>query len=556
MTRILRATPSNTDDLACWQKVLAEKLIKLNQETFEKRASLTQFIQGLDSPKGEEAVKEATFAMQVAYNLGPDDAEAKARQVLQPGSPNFTGSRETCIMCWNFEDKSLWRGLSDNKKIVRLARSMVSSGFKPDEPIRSRTFDLSSGDGVLAGKLLFGDGQARGLAARLAWQFVLMFFRSNQHLIGEPEAMRVVQSLLCIPTVFEQVGKCSDEELMVAQAVRQNVKATMALPMNPVEWTSMILRTCNRTFGQPSMNKAEILACMRRCMTKYDSALEVDAFDIQPVAKRARKGRKKAASAFALGEDAKKPTEADEDRLRIGTKRMAAITNMLTHCSAKSFKQFEMHMVWVGDYNLSAVNDTTLALPWIWTGSLPDADTQPDEVSLIARDAAAKAKQGMDNPNVTVKPLKYDEVLTEEQHEQILQKAFNCFEEEALHLPDRHAWKSLVPSTDDWRTYRSVIQHWNQTIRQCCEVDLSKEDFQELEKAILFGDAMDSQIKGILKRFPKHFHIGMIPDMMTNFAANSSMDDATYRGTDGTGQVASQRHFVAGINRCNLYRCA
>ena len=29
---------------------------------------------------------------------------------------------------------------------------------------------------------------------------------------------------------------------------------------------------------------------------------------------------------------------------------------------------------------------------------------------------------------------------------------------------------------------------------------------------------MDAQILGIIKRFPKHFHIGMIPDVRTNFA--------------------------------------
>ena len=29
---------------------------------------------------------------------------------------------------------------------------------------------------------------------------------------------------------------------------------------------------------------------------------------------------------------------------------------------------------------------------------------------------------------------------------------------------------------------------------------------------------MDTQIMGAIKRFPKSFHIGMIPDMRTNFA--------------------------------------
>ena len=74
---------------------------------------------------------------------------------------------------WSYADESLWRGLSDNKKIVRLARSMVTTGYRQDEPISCRTSDLTALDGVLAGKLLFGDGQARGLAARLAVHFLL-----------------------------------------------------------------------------------------------------------------------------------------------------------------------------------------------------------------------------------------------------------------------------------------------------------------------------------------------------------------------------------------------
>ena len=65
-----------------------------------------------------------------------------------------------CILSWSFTDESLWRGLTDNKKIIRLARSMLTTGFRQDEPINSRTFDLTAADGVLAAKIFFGDGQA------------------------------------------------------------------------------------------------------------------------------------------------------------------------------------------------------------------------------------------------------------------------------------------------------------------------------------------------------------------------------------------------------------
>ena len=185
--------------LAAWQLTLFQKL-----KDFENRTVLTHFVQNLPKPKGEQAIEEVTMACQIAYNIASGPAEAKARELMQSGEPNFTGTRDTCIMMWNFEDHSLWRGLSDNKKIVRLSRSMIASGYKCDEPIRSRAFDLSSHDGILAAKLLFGDGQARGLSVRLAWQLVLMHFRNTPGLIGEPTSMQIMQSLLNMPTVFER----------------------------------------------------------------------------------------------------------------------------------------------------------------------------------------------------------------------------------------------------------------------------------------------------------------------------------------------------------------
>ena len=211
------------------------------------------------------------------------------------------------------------------------------------------------------------------------------------------------------------------------------------------------------------------------------------------------------------GREPKDAKEPDEDRLRIGTKRMLAITHVLTHCTDASYNLLQMNLVWVGDYSLSAINDATLGLARLWKGPLLDADSLPDDVALLARDAAARAEV---NPReVTIKPMKCDELLTAKQHDMIMQKALHCFEDEALHLSDRHTWKSLIPNTEQWRTYRNIIQNWDHTISSCC-------------KAILFGDAMDSQIITIIKRFPKFFHVGMIPDLMTTFA-NNTVDQAT-----------------------------
>jgi hypothetical protein len=87
--------------------------------------------------------------------------------------------------------------------------------------------------GLLAGKLLFGDGQARGLAVRLAFQFLVnLLCQSQDSLFGGPELMRIMEGLIQVPTVLTMSGESSTEDLIVAQAVRQNVKAAMQIAYN------------------------------------------------------------------------------------------------------------------------------------------------------------------------------------------------------------------------------------------------------------------------------------------------------------------------------------
>ena len=91
--RAIHAVPSNTDELAAWQLTLSQKLKDLHQEAFENRTVLTHFVQQLPKPKGEQAIEEVTMAMQIAYNIASGPAEVKARELMQPGEPNFAGVR-------------------------------------------------------------------------------------------------------------------------------------------------------------------------------------------------------------------------------------------------------------------------------------------------------------------------------------------------------------------------------------------------------------------------------------------------------------------------------
>ena len=87
--------------------------------------------------------------------------------------------------------------------------------------------------------------------------------------------------------------------------------------------------------------------------------------------------------------------------------------------------------------------------------------------------------------------------------------------------------KRLVPSLEQWKGYRAIVQHWDLTMRRCCEQDLPKKEFEELEKAILSGDSMDALILLVAKRFPKLFHVGMIPDFRKEIQADQEVSEAT-----------------------------
>jgi hypothetical protein len=255
---------------------------------------------------------------------------------------------------------------------------MVTAGYRQDEPINSRTFDLSAPDVIPAGKLLFGDGQARGLAVRLAFQFLVNLVRQSQDsLIGDPELMRIMQGLIQVPTVFTKSGESSTEDLIVAQAARQNVKAAMQLPMNTMEWAGMVLKSCKLRLGVSPVQTTMIMQALERCTKKYDADLEVHAYDMEPVAKRARKGRKKSAAATALAMatagtadgETKRLNEPDEDRIKIGDRRLQAISNVLNFSTPKSYKTFQMHLVWARDYAMSALSDDKLGSSLIWPNS-------------------------------------------------------------------------------------------------------------------------------------------------------------------------------------------
>ena len=79
-----------------------------------------------------------------------------------------------------------------------------------------------------------------------------------------------------------------------------------------------------------------------------------------------------------------------------------------------------------------------------------------------------------------------------------------------------------------------MIQHWCQTARPCCKVDLPNQDFEEIEKAVLFGDALDKQILTISQRCPHSFTVNMIPELRVS--GSMAVDE----DTDVTEAIAAE----------------
>ena len=85
----------------------------------------------------------------------------------------------------------------------------------------------------------------------------------------------------------------------------------------------MVLRSCRLEFGVPTEQTHIIMQCLQRCTIKCDAHLEVNAYDVEPIAKRARRA---VARALALqqqlppwqspmGSEPKRPAEPYEDRI-------------------------------------------------------------------------------------------------------------------------------------------------------------------------------------------------------------------------------------------------
>ena len=171
--------------------------------------------------------------------------------------------------------------------------------------------------------------------------------------------------------------------------------------------------------------------------------------------------------------------------------------------------------MWVGVWKYNAMQDSVAACASLWPDSLPPEDRRPNAMQDMAREVGAKvSEQILDSTQRLARaPLLYTEPLTPKQHEMMLTKGFEIYEADSLHLTNLSEKLRLRPDLDTWLRYRTIIEHWDRSIRTVAEQDMSEADFEEFEAAVLTSATMDQQILDAIQGFPKTFNLAMIPDL-------------------------------------------
>ena len=175
--RVLKSTASNTQDLSAFQMMLMEEMSSMASHAQKQRASIRELAHAyMTNKSASDMVAEACDLYQKVTMCSVDEAQHFVRRALAPTDGEVTGLRNTTPMHWSYDRASMWSGDPDNRRLLKLGRINISSGFSAsDGAIASRTLSLIAqpGEEVVRVSLLFGDGSARGVAACSVWMLLI-----------------------------------------------------------------------------------------------------------------------------------------------------------------------------------------------------------------------------------------------------------------------------------------------------------------------------------------------------------------------------------------------
>ena len=177
--------------------------------------------------------------MMSCFGATNEEAGQRCKELFTPTAADLQGVRgRMCPCIFDYGQDSMWRGTPSNPLIGKLARSIISSGFRGASVIESRTLDLKASEDmpdVVSFHLLLGDGSARAVAACLVWTLLVKFVESMPR--GDRTIVNLVLSLLDINVNFELHGDGSRKQALIAQAALQN-QAAAVQPCSTLQWIS------------------------------------------------------------------------------------------------------------------------------------------------------------------------------------------------------------------------------------------------------------------------------------------------------------------------------
>ena len=513
--RRLKATPSNTTDISSFQKQLLEDLAVLDAELLSTRTPYSSFVREYQtnfSEKPDAVLAQLAGVARHLHLMAEDEATHWATSLLAPKDAQMQGVHPTSVVQWRYDSASMWRGPPDNIRVLRLIRSILSSRFRVDSVIASRTLDMS-GEGIVMFRLAFGDGAARGVAACVAWSLIL--HRVKDLPPKDPAVVDLVESLMAIPTSFELHGDGSERAALIAQAARQN-QAAQALPVNTVEWIGMVVEYAGLHIGSTPVAAAALLRQLDAMMQAYNEHPDVESYATEAPAKRQRRSRGKSSGA---PKDEEGEDDGHDRGLKIGTRRTIAMRLFLSSGTASGLDILREHLQWVGDVRMSVISDDVLRQKWFYVGSVAPKEDSPEPAgsqSLLRPEAYVPK-------GAKFAAMNHEAPLTARQFDLMLKKAIKAHEEDTSLLDRDDLRAKCKPKEEHWLQYRKVVQQWDQSMAEVCQAELAPAEFELLEEAILRSRSMDREVLSMLQRRPSVFHIGMLPTLSSR---EVQVDDA------------------------------
>jgi len=145
--RQLRATPSNAGDIGSFQQRLLSDLRALECELYEQRKPFADLALEYQTKCKADAGLELRHLASIHERLHGStyqDAMAWATGLLkQRPEGKLSGILNTAVVQWRFDEASLWRGMPDNPRVAKIAKSIIGNRFRQDSVIASRTLSMT-----------------------------------------------------------------------------------------------------------------------------------------------------------------------------------------------------------------------------------------------------------------------------------------------------------------------------------------------------------------------------------------------------------------------------